>query len=932
MKKAFLSVFLIFSAFGLMAQPLTVTPALPTDADTVTVVFDATKASRTDLVGYTGEVYAHTGVKIEGNTSWQYVIGTWGNNTTQPKLTRTGTNTYQLTISPSIRQFYGVPADKKITQMCFVFRSADATKQTEDIFYNVYEQGLSVSITNPSQVKPIYELNDDINIQVSANSSTSLKLYIDNNLIVSTDQSSIAHTYTADSYGKHWIKAEASDGTNTRYDSVYILVRTPVNVATLPAGAKPGVNIVNQNTATIVLYDPPAKKSYAYLIGSFSNWLPDEQYYMNRTPDGKYYWITLNDLDPNVEYAFQFLIDGYLRIADPFTNKTLDPNDQYIPSSVYPNLMPYPTGKTNGIASVFTTNPTPYSWQTTNFTPPPKENLIIYELHVRDFVADSYIQTVRDSLSYLKKLGINAVELMPINEFEGNDSWGYNPSFYFATDKAYGTPNDYKEFIDEAHSLGMAVIIDIVLNHSFGQSPLVQIYSTSDGSTLGVPTADNPWYNTTCPHPPYCWGYDFNHESPETQKFVDSVLTFWLTEYKVDGFRFDFTKGFTNTLTANDGSNFNDSRIAILKRIADKIWSVNPNAYVILEHLCENSEEKALAEYRSNDGKGMLLWGNMNYNYNEATMGWLTYSNFSWIAAKQRGWSVPHVVGYMESHDEERLMYKNLQYGNSNNTDHNVKNLPIALMRMQTAANLFIPFPGPKMIWQFGELGYDYSINYNGRVGRKPIRWDYYQDENRREIFNTFAHLNRLKQQYEVFKTDNYDYDLGGSIKWLKLNSQTMDVLIAGNFDVTTKSTNIYFNNTGWWYEYYSGDSVQLSTTSYQLSLNPAEYRLFTSKKINRNVIYVGIDQPKPTPEKLTVWPNPSSETIYISYYQPANGNVKVDIYTLTGQLVYSEARHNFSGENIMSINIPAELPKGLYIIRLSTNAYAVSTKIAIEH
>ncbi|MBC7125316.1 MAG: hypothetical protein H5T24_06765, partial [Bacteroidales bacterium] len=416
MKRFLTSIFIGFIAFALKAQPITVTPALPTDADAVTVIFDATKASRTDLVGYTGDVYAHTGVKVEGSTSWQYVIGSWGENTTQPKLTRTGTNTYQLNITPSIREFYNVPADKKITQMCFVFRSADATKQTEDIFYNVYEQGLSVSITNPSQTKPIYELNDNISIQVSANSSTSLKLYIDNAEVASTNQTAISFPYTADTYGKHWIKAEASDGTTTKYDSVYILVRTPVDVATLPNGMRPGVNILNDNSVTIVLYDPPAKKNYTYLVGSFSDWLPDEQYYMKRTPDGKYHWLTLNGLEPNKEYAFQFLIDGYLRIADPFTNKTLDPNDQYIPSSVYPNLMAYPTGKTSGIASVFSTNPTTYSWQTATFTPPTKENLVIYELHIRDFVGDSYIQTVRDSLSYLKKLGINAVELMPINE------------------------------------------------------------------------------------------------------------------------------------------------------------------------------------------------------------------------------------------------------------------------------------------------------------------------------------------------------------------------------------------------------------------------------------------------------------------------------------------------------------------------------------
>ncbi len=931
MRKLYLVILFFFTIFGLSAQPITVTPALPTDADSVTVTFDATKATRTDLVGYTGDVYVHTGVTANG-VEWQYVIGTWGNNPTQPKLTRTGTNTYQLVISPSIRQFYDVPPEVKITQMCFVFRSADGTKQTEDIFYNVYEQGLAVSIANPSQDKPIFELNDNINIQVSANNSTSLKLYIDNAEVANTNQTTISYPFTANSYGKHWIKAEASDGSTTAYDSVYIIVRTPVPVATLPAGLRNGVNTISNNSVTIVLYDPPAKKNYVYLIGSFSDWLPDEQYYMNRTPDGKYYWLTLTGLEPNTDYAFQFLIDGYLRIADPFTTKTLDPNDQYIPQSTYPNLLTYPTGKTTGIASVFSTTPEQYNWQTSNFTAPPKDKLVIYELHIRDFVGDSYIQTVRDSLSYLKKLGVNAVELMPINEFEGNDSWGYNPSFYFATDKAYGTPNDYKEFIDEAHSMGMAVIIDMVLNHSYGQSPLVQMYSTSDGTSLGEPTADNPWYNTSCPHPPYCWGYDFNHESVETQKFVDSVLTYWLIEYKVDGFRFDFTKGFTNNQTGNEGSDYDASRIEILKRIADKVWSVNPNAYVILEHFCTNTEEKTLAEYRSSEGKGMLIWGNMNYNYGEATMGWLTNSNFSDIAAKQRGWNVPHVVGYMESHDEERLVYKNLTYGNATIPEHNVKTLPIALKRIETAANLFIPFPGPKMIWQFEELGYDVSIDYNGRTGRKPIHWEYYQDDNRRNIFNVFAHLNRLKQQYEVFRTDNYDYSLDGAIKWLKLNSIDLDVVIVGNFDVSVKNTSITFNDTGWWYEYYSGDSIQLTSTSYQITLNPAEYRLFTSQKIDRDDIYVGVNEPNPNRNTLEVWPNPASDVIYFSYFQSGMGNVRVDIFNLTGQMVYTELKPNFTGENIVSINIPTELPRGLYILRIYGNGSFVSSKIAIEH
>jgi len=313
-----------------VAQPITVVPALPTASDAVTVTFDATKASRTDLVGYSGDVYVHTGVAINGR-KWQYVIGSWGINSTQPKLTRTGTNTYTLSISPSIREFYSVPADSVITQMCFVFRSADGSKQTEDIFYDVYEQGLSVSITSPLLLTPIYELNDNIQVNVSANNATSLTLYIDNQQEASTTENTLSYTYTATTYGKHWIKAVASNNDQSVADSAYILVRSPLVTEELPAGMNPGVNITGEQTATVVLYDPQALKNYAYLIGSFSEWLPDEQYYMKRTPDGKYFWTTLTNLSPDQEYAFQFLIDGYLRIADPYTHKTLDPTTSTSP-------------------------------------------------------------------------------------------------------------------------------------------------------------------------------------------------------------------------------------------------------------------------------------------------------------------------------------------------------------------------------------------------------------------------------------------------------------------------------------------------------------------------------------------------------------------------------------------------------------------------
>jgi 1,4-alpha-glucan branching enzyme len=288
---------------------------------------------------------------------------------------------------------------------------------------------------------------------------------------------------------------------------------------------------------------------------------------------------------------------------------------------------------------------------------------------------------------------------MPVNEFDGNSSWGYNPSFYFAPDKYYGPANTLKEFIDSCHNNGIAVIMDMVLNHSYGQSPMVRMYF--DGAN-NRPTADNPWFNQTAPHAAITFGYDFNHESDATRYFVNRVLEHWLTEYKFDGFRFDFTKGFTQKVTTTDAalSAYDSSRVKILRRIQDSIQSKSPNAYMIIEHLTDNSEEKDLA------AAGMMPWGNMNYNFNEATMGYVPTSNFEWAIPEKRGYSQPLLISYMESHDEERLMFKNIKYGNSSGS-YNIKDTGIALRRNEMAAAFYFSIPGPKMIWEFGELGYD---------------------------------------------------------------------------------------------------------------------------------------------------------------------------------------------------------------------------------
>ena len=274
---------------------------------------------------------------------------------------------------------------------------------------------------------------------------------------------------------------------------------------------------------------------------------------------------------------------------------------------------------------------------------------------MRDFVNRHDFQTLMDTISYLKNLGINAIELMPINEFEGNESWGYNPAFHNALDKYYGTPDKFKEFVDKCHENGIAVIVDIVFNQAYSQSPLFKLYS--QGSS---PTANSPFLNIEAPHP-YSVGYDFNHESEFTKNYVSQCIKYWLREYNIDGYRFDLTKGFTqNRSTEATASNYDISRINILKNYHNVVQSTTPGAYTILEHFCENAEESELAN------AGMMVWANVNHDANEATMGW-TGNGLSNFSAKKRGWNDTRHdkhIAYMESHDEERLMYKNGQFAN----------------------------------------------------------------------------------------------------------------------------------------------------------------------------------------------------------------------------------------------------------------------------
>lgn len=591
----------------------------------------------------------------------------------------------------------------------------------------------------------------------------------------------------------------------------------------LPVGAKDGVTFINGGTSAIVTLFAPTKTS-VYLLGDFNNWQSMPAYQMKLAPDGNRWWVQIDNLNPNTEYAYQFLVNDALKIADPYSEKVLDPdNDSYITPAVYPNLKAYPSGKTTGNVSVMQANQPVYTWKNNSFTRPAKDNLIIYELLIRDFTTEHTYASTLQKLDYLKNLGINAIELMPVTEFEGNLSWGYNISYYFAPDKYYGTKNALQNFIDECHGKGIAVIMDMVFNHSFGQSPMVQLYW--DGNK---PASNSPWYNVDAKHP-YNVGFDFNHESPATKYFVKAAIKHWMQQYKIDGFRFDLSKGFTQNFTTGDGpfAAYDASRVAIWKDYNNFIKSIDPNFYVILEHFADASEEKVLAE------DGMMFWANINHNMNEATMGWLNDSDFSWGFFNKHNFAKSeNLIAYIESHDEERLTYKNINFGNAFG-GYNVKNLATSLKRNEMAAAFMFAIPGPKMIWQFGEVGYDYSINFNGRTGDKPIKWDYYADAKRKALYDAYAKFIKLKKNNPIFSSPTFNYSTTGAIKHIKLTSGTNTVIVVGNFDVVNQTANIDFGSAGTWINATGGSNINLGNTTFAATLAPGEYHIFSKQALN---------------------------------------------------------------------------------------------------
>lgn len=732
-----------------LKEGLTLSPAALEATKEAKITFKAAKSSA--LFGYTGDVYAHIGV-TEGGADWMFVPAAWDENIDKCKMKKEADNTWSLTLSPSIREWFGATDGIAVHKIGLVIRSADGTLKgfDEDSFIEVKDEDV---------IAPGETVNES-----------------------------------------------------------------------LPAGVVAGINIVNPTTVTFALYDKDlngARRDYAYLVGDFNDWKLTNDYQMKRDEAAGCWWYTVSNLNPQTEYAFQYYLGsaagGAIRLADAYTEKILDGSDADIPAATYPNLRKYPSDKTAGTLSTFQTEPQKYTWEVNDFEIAHPDNLVIYEMLLRDFTAEGNLAGAMKQLSYLKSLGVNAIELMPVQEFDGNDSWGYNPCFYFAMDKAYGTKEMYKQFIDACHRNGMAVLLDVVYNQATGAMPFAKLYWDSSKNKTAP---NNPWFNVDAPHP-YSVFHDWNHESPLVRAFVKRNLEFLLKEYRVDGFRFDLTKGFTqNKSSESSASNYDASRVAILKDYNATIKAVKPDAYVILEHFCAENEEKELAE------DGMRLWRNANEAYCQAAMGNADKSSFASLTTIGTSMPFGGWVGFMESHDEERAAYKQTQWGiGTLKTD-----LGDRMKQLATNTAFFLTVSGPKMVWQFGEMGYDISIEENGRTGKKPVKWEYLDLNERKTLHDTYAKLAALRNAHpELFAssaTMNWKVSTSNwaNGRFITLTAGNKGVVVVGNFTEKETALSASFPFTGVWYNYMDAQKVlQVNAPTQEVKVPAHDFVLYTN-------------------------------------------------------------------------------------------------------
>lgn len=957
-----LLLFLVFIPVYLIGQ-VTISPFPFEVNQSITITVNLNQSQCNSIPISTNKVYMHAGIGTDTNP-WGYsVIGNWGQDNGIGLMTNQGNGLWSITLTPSTYFNLNTSQQNTATKMGLVFRNASGSQEMklpngtncQDFIYNVgsfqvtllsHTANASHLINSGSDVSIVAQnTGGNANYSLTANNSPLNCATTATNFFSCTD----ANVTTNRNY-----TLSATIGSTTITKQFNVVVIPNVASETMSPGLEDGINYFTTDPTKVTLVLNAPFKDFVYVAGNFNNWQPNDNHLMKKDPATGKFWIELTNLTPGTDYAYQYWVcdntnrpansPAIVKTADPFSTLVLSPFDdsEIINLGVYPGLPSYnliAPGQEREV-TYFKTGETPYTWSSTsqNFIKPSKKDLIIYEVLVRDFDTNRTYQNLINKINYFKNLGVNAIQLMPVMEFEGNESWGYNTSFHMALDKRYGPPNKLKEFVDLCHQNGIAVILDLALNHVFGRSPLVRMWmQDADNNGWGdavSTTTENPYINQFAKHS-YSVGSDLNHfNEPNnlTNTYSIRTLKHWIQEYKVDGFRWDLTKGFTNQCSSGDDActnGYRSDRVAKMKWYADKQWELDPTSYVIFEHLGVGgsaTEELEWATYNAaGNTKGVMYWKKLTDNYANLLKG-----NFTDVSGVTNANN--RCIGYAESHDEERILYKAI-----NEAGQTQNNLTKALKRMQALGSVFFLVPGPKMIWHFSELGWNDSLwqctngtvsfsNPDCKLDTKPQpQWTsaWQNNTQRQDVYVTFSKLIKLRTTESVFENGQHEWDITTTGRprlkvWTSTTPQSnlSYVVALTNFSDSDFAPTVGFPYTGTWYNLMDNTSLNVTNVNMQITIEAGGFRVYGNQP---NTLLSTNDFE--FSNKIVLYPNPTKNSFYLS-----QDVAQVEIYTISGQLV--KTYNSVIAQN----EIPIEfLENGIYFVKIKTSDGLVETKKLIK-
>lgn len=544
------------------------------------------------------------------------------------------------------------------------------------------------------------------------------------------------------------------------------------------------------NSIKFELFAPYNKA--AALTGSFSDW---QEIPMTRGEDG--YFRTQVDLADG-DYQYKFRVQSRSWFVEP--DQWVEINDPYatdIDNDTQNGVVRIKDGQ-----RIVDT----YIWQHDDRPLPSDRELVIYEMHVGDFSggeADRYARGqykhIVEKLDYLCELGVNAIELMPVKEYPGDHSWGYNPRYFFATESAYGSTAELKQLIDECHGRGIRVLIDGVYNHSDTESPLTQI-------------DHDYWYHHEPRDLDNSWGPEFNYHlhdekldiNPASQ-FIGDVVRFWISEYHIDGIRYDAAKHIENY-------DFMHWLVAETKQTA----GAKP-FYNVAEHIPDTPK------ITNADGPMDGCWHDAFYH---TVLAHVTGETFDLeqlkavLEPKRRGYlGLTNIVNYLGNHDHERLL---AQAGDRQIFDED------AFKRIKLGAVLVMTAVGIPMVWMGEEFG-EYKPK---TIDQAKIDWTLLENEPNHNLFEYYKGLIALRKENQALHTEqiNFFHEDPDSkvLAYVRWNDQGSRVVVVANFSdqFLAGYTVPNFPKNGTWHEWTGDYDLESGEDTFMLDLPEYEAKV----------------------------------------------------------------------------------------------------------